>query len=138
MIVFLTLQGHDATFPLLLATSNAALSKNHASVSLVANEFKSFSVANAFPPFPSKSFKETFQTMNLTKVFRVVSKLLSFCMTAGFFTVRTVKLKQAQRGGSWLKRTRYAGVVERLRTIVKRLVIAAFIVLAVLIVVTSF
>lgn len=76
--------------------------------------------------------------MSMTKLLHVVGKLVLFSMTAGFSVAHTIKAKRTQRGGSWIKRTRYAGVFEHLRTIIKRLVIAAFILLAVLIVITSF
>lgn len=67
--------------------------------------------------------------MSMTKLFHVIGKLLSFCMTAGFFVVHAMKAKRMHRN-SWFKRTRFAGLFERIRTIFKGVIVAALIVLA--------
>ena len=108
-----------------------------ANISLDVFEFLSPKVAGALLSSGTKIFEETFLRMSTTKLFRVVAKLLSFCMTIGMAVVHTVKVRRAQRGSSWLQRSRYGGTLERIRAIAKRVIAAAVILLILLIVVTT-
>jgi hypothetical protein len=117
--------------------TSTALLKSVASVLLVVIGFASFNFADAVQSFNTKSFEETVIVMSATKLFRIVGKLLSSGFTIGLAAAHAMKAKRAQRGGSWLKRTRYSGLIERVRKGARVVNITALVAFALLIIVTS-
>jgi len=137
MMVVRSMQASVALVLLPSTVSTAVITTLLANISLDVIEFSSPKVADAMLPSSAKIFEETFQKMSTTKLFRVVGKLLSFCMTIGMAAVDAVKVRRTQRGISWLQRSRYGGPLERIRAIAKRVIAAAVILLILLIVVTT-